>query len=240
MTVRFTPEEDKFILDNVGVYGCTEMARQLTARFGVKRSHQSVSRHCKEVLHVELTNQNRVQYTEEHVAFLRKCEEDELTLPEMAEAFNARFGTNTTRTAMERACKRYGLFEHRRGLAMEAGKRNPFTRRCPIGSEMTSGGKVYVKVADDVKKTKTCRCGEDNNWREKKRFLYEQYYGEIPEGAQVIHLNGNKADFAKENLYAITPQINMMLAANRWFFEEAELTRTAIKYCELFYALKNT
>lgn len=226
------------MLDHVGVYGCTEMARQLTARFGVKRSHQSVSRHCKEVLHVKLTNQNRVQYTEEHVAFLRKCEEDELTLPQMAEAFNARFGTNTTRTAMERACKRYGLFEHRRGLAMEVGKRNPFTRRCPIGSERVVAGKVYVKVADDVYKANTCRHREDGNWREKKRVVYEDGYGSIPDGWHVVHLNNDKRDFTKENLYAITPQINMMMAANRWFSDLPEITLTAIKYCELFYAMK--
>ena len=239
MTVWFTPEEDKFIAENAGLYGYTEMARKLTETFGIKRSHGAVSRHCTEVLKIELTNPNRVQYTDKHVALMKRCEEEGMTLSEMADAFNAEFGTNTTQTTMQRACKRYGLFSDRRWLAMEAGKRNPFTKRCPIGSEMVSAGKVYVKVADDVYKTETCRHNEDGNWREKKRVVYEDSYGSIPDGWYVVHLNNDKRDFTKENLYAIPPKVNMMMAANRWFSEVAEVTLTAIRYCELFYALKD-
>ena len=241
MTVWLTPEEDKFILENADRYGCTEMARKLTEMFGVNRRHGAVAMHCKEVLKIKLTNPNRVRYTKKHIDFMKKCEVAGMTLPEMATAFNAEFGTKTTRTTMERACKRYGLFSARRGLAMEAGKKNPFSPRSKIGSEIQSGGKIYVKVSDDcVNESGVCIMAEGKNWREKKRVVYEEAYGSIPDGMYIVHLNNDKSDFRPENLYAITPQINMLMAANRWFSEVADVTLTAIKYCELFFALKET
>ena len=168
---------------------------------------------------------------------MKTCEEQGMTLRQMSEAFNKQFNAYTTSNTMQRACTRYKLFSERRGLSMEAGKRNPFTQRKPIGAEMWSAGKLYVKVSEDVVPSGKANCNEDGNWREKKRVMYEQYYGMIPDGYLVIQLNMDKADFRKENLYAVPRGIGMMMGANKWYSENAEITLTGIKYCELYLAL---
>ena len=238
MTVWFTPEEDAFILEHIEDYTYAGMARQLSATFGIERGHYTVSRHCKEVLGIELTSKARFMFGKDHVDYLRECAESGMNQRQMSIAFNNRFSQNTCQKTIQKACARYNLFPERKGLAMIAGERNPFTLRNPIGYERRSGGKVYVKVADEVYTTGTPTFNESGNWQEKKRYMYEKYNGSIPDGYYIIHLNGDKKNFEKDNLYAITPQVNMLMGANRWYSIDPEVTLTAIKWCELFYATK--
>ena len=232
--IQFTKAEDAFILENADI-GCTQLARELTNRFGIHRRHGVVATHCEEVLGITLKNNNRQQYTKEQIDFLR--DNKNVTLPELASMFNEHFNANVTRTAIEHICSRENIFKERKGIKMLAGKRNPFTKRCKIGTERSCSGKVYIKISDNVTKSGENSFKEGGNWQEKKRFIYEKHNGKIPKGYQVIHLDGNKGNFSPNNLYAISPKTNMVLAANKWFTNDREVTLTAIKWCELFYAL---
>ena len=40
------------------------------------------------------------------------------------------------------------------------------------------------------------------------------------------------------NLYPVNRKVNFMMAKNGWYQQDKELTLTAIKWCELFYAMK--
>lgn len=76
------------------------------------------------------------------------------------------------------------------------------------------------------------------NWVQKHRYIYEQQHGEIPNDHIIIFLDGNKTNFSINNLYCISRKIHAVMNKNRWFSENPDLTLTAIKWCELFYALK--
>ena len=236
----FTKEEDAFILTHVGKYGCIQMTKELNKVFAYQRAHQSVGRHCTEVLKVKLTNDKRNMYDKEQIAYIRKQIEAGVPQSKIAKMFNAKYGTQVSCKGINKVCARHNMSPERKGLAMVAGVRNPFTVRRPIGTERTSGGKMYVKIADNVQLSTEHGFKEGGNYQEKKRYCYEQYRGSIPERHQIIHLDGNKQNFSNDNLYAISPSINMIIASNKWYSDNAEVTLTAIKWCELFYALKAT
>lgn len=235
MANGFTPEEDAFIIANAHKYGCVEMAEQLTALF-TKHSRQSVSNRCKNVLGIRLVNHKRNQYSSEQIAFIMQHAHS-MTIPQLTEMFNAHFMTNITRGAMQHICERKSIFPDRKGLKMVAGEKNPFSPTLPIGSETISAGKVYVKVADNPTISSKSSFGDNGNWLQKNRYVYEQRHGKIPEGYLLVALDGNRNNFDPDNFYAVPRRIGMILGANKWFSNNRELTLTAIKWCELFYAL---
>ena len=113
----------------------------------------------------------------------------------------------------------------------------------PIGAEIISAGKVYVKVSDALVSggrlaDGRTRYGEGGNFVQKNRYIYEQHYGPIPKGYMIVSLVNDRNNFEPQNLYATTRAVNMMMCQNKWYTESRENTLTAIKYCELQFALK--
>lgn len=72
----------------------------------------------------------------------------------------------------------------------------------------------------------------------KRRVVWEQTHGEIPKDHCVICLDGDPMNCDPSNLYCMPIRYRTLLAKNNWWFKEPELILTAIKWCELFYALK--
>ena len=66
----------------------------------------------------------------------------------------------------------------------------------------------------------------------------EQANGPIPEGCLIVHLDGNQTNCELENLYCITPQMRAVMNRNGWLTKDPVLTLTAIRWCELFYTMK--
>lgn len=147
---------------------------------------------------------------------------------EAVEIFNRTFGRNRSVDSLK-------VHANKMGLRFKNDKRTCQTM--PIGTERVRNGYIWVKVKDDVP-----RPGEAAgyiNWRPKAQVVYEKAYGPIPEGYIVVFLNRDKTDCRPENLYAVSPRVNREMGKKRWWSEDQELTLTAIKWCELFYAIKD-
>lgn len=177
----------------------------------------------------------RHMYTEEEYDFLRN-NISENSYSELCKKFNIEFNCNVTLSAIEHTCKRIGIHHGHPGNIFVKNENNPFSITRPIGSEMVSAGKVYVKVANHPMPSGKSRI--NINWVQKNRYIYEQVHGKIPDGHMIVFLDSNRNNFDINNLYAIPAKINMMLGANKWFSSDRNVTLTAIKWCELFYALK--
>lgn len=72
----------------------------------------------------------------------------------------------------------------------------------------------------------------------KRRYVWEQLHGEIPKDHCIINLDGNPMNCDPTNLYCLPTRFRPLLAKNKWWFGNAELTLTAIKWCELYYTLQ--
>lgn len=178
-------------------------------------------------------------YTQEEDDWLR-VNIEHYDYPTLTKLFNERFGRNLKSVADH--CTKQ-LHIHR---PVNKGDFKKGVRACtttvPIGSESWDGRCLWLKISDDMRDYSDLKNPSskryNHNWVLKSAYIWEQQHGPIPKGHVVVHLNMDRKDCSPENLYCTTRQINFMLAKNGWYTEDPVLTLTAIKWCELFYALK--
>ena len=181
---------------------------------------------------------SRHSYTHEECDFLRNNISN-MSYTELQRSFNKKFGLNIGVKSILHKCQRLGINHGKSHLKIVKGEKNPFSMALQIGSETISAGKVYVKVADNPITSGKQSYGGNSNYIQKNRYIYEQTYGKIPNGYLVVSLVNDKMNFESENLYAVSRKVNLMMCANKWYKTNREQTLTAIKYCELFYSLKD-
>lgn len=157
---------------------------------------------------------------------------------ELAQVFREYFGVSVTDSAILHICLKNGITHGRKGeIGFVKGQHNAFSAVNPIGHECTdSRGRVWVKVSDNV----TQGGNWLTNYRQKNRVVYEQHRGTIPKGFLVVHLDGNKQNCSIENLCIIDRKTNMLMNNNKWFSTNANVTLTAIMWCKLYFALKQS
>ena len=97
----------------------------------------------------------------------------------------------------------------------------------PIGTEsITKGGYIKVKV------------GEPNKWKLKQRYIYEQHYGEIPKGHNVIFADRNIRNFDINNLVLVSKAEMLILNNNKLIFEDKELTKVGVNIAKVINKTK--
>lgn len=72
----------------------------------------------------------------------------------------------------------------------------------------------------------------------KRRVVWERLHGEIPKDHCIICLDGNPMNCEPSNLYCMPIRFRTVMAKNQWWSDNAELTLAAIKWCELYYAIR--
>ncbi|MBP3917449.1 HNH endonuclease signature motif containing protein [Clostridium sp.] len=91
-----------------------------------------------------------------------------------------------------------------------------------IGTEsIAKGGYIKVKV------------GEPNKWKLKQRYIYEQHYGEIPKGHNVIFADRNIQNFDINNLILVSKAEMLILNNNKLIFEDEELTKVGVNIAKV-------
>ena len=176
------------------------------------------------------------RFTEEEKNFLRD-NINRFTYPQLADAFNAEFGTSLTHGNISDVCIKRLDLKRNKPHTFPKGKRE--FNAVPIGTEMFDGATLWLKIDDAYHEGTSVSKGADSNWARKSTWVYEQKHGKIAEGFLIVHLDMDKFNCSPENLYCVSRKVNFMMAKNGWYKQDSELTLTAIKWCELFYATKN-
>ena len=92
----------------------------------------------------------------------------------------------------------------------------------PVGSErVNKDGYIEIKVADP------------RTWKLKQRYVYEQYYGEIPKDHNVIFADGNRQNFDIDNLIAVSRSEMLILNNNKLIYKDKELTKTGVNIAKI-------
>lgn len=247
---RYNEEHKQFIKDNV-VNNQKVLAEMFYKRFGIKVTDKAISSLKKRLGIKSGLAGGCKKFTEEQKQFVK----DNVVNSEkrLAELFNERFGTNYTHAAMSNLKTRLGIrsglvggqFEkgmtsHNKGkkwddfMSKESQLRSLQTcfkkgnipkDHKPVGTECLRGdGHIWVKVA------------EPNKWREKKKIVYEQAYGEIPKGHKLIFLDGNYQNIVPENLAIVTDGVQCILNKRHLLKDDAELTKSGILIAKLIKA----
>lgn len=183
-----------------------------------------------------------IKYTKEQKQFL--IDNNHLTpAKELADMFNKKFGTNITKTNIKNfrgnnhlnsgltGQFKKGHKTHNKGKKWDEYMPKEKQDNCrkttfkkgnipknhrPVGSERISkDGYIEIKVK------------EPNKWKYKHRVIYEQHYGKIPEGYNVIFLDGNKHNLDISNLKAISKHDNLIMNEKNLRFNNKEFTESA-------------
>lgn len=215
----FTAEQDAWLINNHASYKTIrELAEQYNKVFEDKRTSDTLKTHCRCFLGLK---QNR-QFTKEQDDWL-KDNSPHLSIKDTVQQFNAEFGANRTkdvlRVHVNRALKLHFLPYCRFGSGP------------PIGAETTMNGYVYVKTSNQR--------GEFYlNWQPKHQLEWVKHYGPIPKNKVIVFLDRNHLNYNINNLYAIDGRVLRETTKKQWFFNNRDQTLAAIKWCELFYAIK--
>ena len=100
----------------------------------------------------------------------------------------------------------------------------------PIGTERKSDGYTWVKIQDGHK---------NKNWMLKQRLIWEEHRGPIPDGYNVIFIDGNRDNFDIENLELVSQQELYYAGVRRGLTDDQELNRSIIAAARLDAAIYN-
>lgn len=153
---------------------------------------------------------------------------------ELTDLFNERFGTNRSRSQLcDKCTKRLWLS----GMPNSSKYGNKAKEQLPIGTIRKSQTATFIKVLDVPPKQNFTGYAEPY-WLPLQKKIYQDVHGEIEDGQMVCFLDGNTENYDIDNLYCIDRKISAVMSSNRWWTDNREHTLTAIKWCELYYALK--
>ena len=157
---------------------------------------------------------------------------------ELTEKFNSVFEQKRTLQAIK-GMKNYRFPNHHYGHSggKKKGKGFSVTAR-PVGSERVVGGYTYIKIGNKPISKNFTTSDIRENWVQKQRYIYETQRGKIPPKHTVVFLDGNRENFDIENLYCVHRRIIVTMGRNGWWSDNPQITLTAIKWCELHFALK--
>lgn len=212
--------DNEWLIDNYwSATSVQELCDRYNETFGTAIGRTVLNHQC---IKIGLTK----SYTKEQMDWLRE-NYPALGAEEGTARFNERFRQSRKPHAIQSVCKNNGIKVSSKTRS-EIGRKNNAKKKdykeYKIGDTRKHHGYTYIKVSDDRQR---------KNWELLHHYLYKKHYGSIPKGHIVIFLDNNKDNVTIENLVAIPWKYNGLLNGNCLKSENAEITKTAIQWCEL-------
>jgi hypothetical protein len=145
-------------------------------------------------------------HTEEQVDFVR----DNIagrSYAELAELFNARFGTAYSRMQIQGIARHHDLY-------------SGFYTINPVSMEQIKNGYIQVRTGS-------------RRWRNKHTLVWEAANGPVPKGHKVIFADGNKRNFDLGNLVLVSHRELAAMMAYKYYSPDAELTKQGLALARL-------
>lgn len=153
---------------------------------------------------------------------------------ELTDLFNERFGMQRKKGQISDKCTKNMRLT---GMSNSSQYGKKEKEQLPIGTIRKSQVGTYIKVLEVPKKQHISGYAEPY-WLPLQKKIYQDAFGKIEDGKMICFLDGNTENFDIDNLYSIDRRISAIMSSNRWWTKNREHTLTAIKWCELQYALK--
>lgn len=202
--------------------------------------HAMATMLSKRGLHL-ITAQNKSKWTAKMDEWLKThYAEYEYDFVYMARDFNAKFHTDKSAGCLRRHLESIGIHERRRNSQGMSG------RRCelPIGTiRYNNNGRPYIKVMLMNKGggRSTCHSFREPYWKSLQKKIWEDHYGEVPKGFVVCSLNDDPCDTDIRNIGIIDKRGTTMMVHNDWWnIDNVEIKRTAVQWCNLNCAVKDS
>lgn len=215
------------------------------------------------------TKQNTSKWTAEMDAWIEEhYEEYECDFVTMAKDFNELFGTDKSNCVITKRLERRGIHKPRPKASFkkepqpksksDAKPRRPYRNKgmfvkgqksvrgeLPVGTiRYNSDGRPFIKVM-------LCNgnAGHDANtghnyrepfWKPLQKKIWEDHYGEVPNGYIVCSLNGDPNCTDIDKIGLIDKRGTARMAKNKWWgIDNLTIKKTAIEWCNLNYAMQD-
>lgn len=224
---KYTDEHDGFLRENREKYTLKELTNAFNEHFNLNMSEKGIEFRCQSV--IKKTVMKIHKYTETERTFL--CNHREFnSCKNLTKMFNENFNADLKIAAISRYCyKNFGKNKKQLPGFKKGNNLGHFSSKVyPIGSEKINDLNGYTLVKTN------------NGWKLKHHIVWEEKNGIIPDGCIVYFLDGDKTNFDISNLYCTDRKIMTTMVGNKFYSNNPEQTLTAIKYCELFHALKES
>lgn len=223
----YTKEQERWILEHAENSNAEQLKNAFNEKFNTSVTYNGMIQK-RQRMGIDKGKPQR-NYTQEEEHFLR-VNRNKMPMKDLHRKFCQKF-SEIGYYALKAKTQRMGLKVDDAQRFNKVAERS----RVPIGAEHRYGGYIMVKVSDKATGTKKDRRSYRENWKPKHVWVWEQHNGKLPPKHQIIFLDGNHENFSPENLMAIPLQYVVMMNRNGWIKGNAELTKTAIKLCELHY-----
>lgn len=203
---KYTDDMIDFLVTNYNTVKLDDLTNMFNEKFNTDFTKSALWHKLDRVLNSKYDRTReyipRVKWTKELENFL-KANYNDYTYKEVSEMLNEKFNIKTTPNSIEHKVSRLGLRKSKDAMRKSFKKKRlsrfhfkkgqvPAIKK-PIGYETERlCGYIWIKVA------------EPDVFEQKHRYVYRKHYGNIPEGANIVFLNGNRRDFRIENLVAMS------------------------------------
>ena len=170
----------------------------------------------------------------------------------MAKEFNNIFGTNRSNCSIAKYCERnLKLYKPRpkrgqinKGTFVKGNKTTSTERQLPVGTiRQSRRNHKYIPVI----KVQMC----DGNsgsvghnykkpwWIPLKDKIFQDFYGNIPDGYSVVNLDGDSQNCDIKNLALLDKRGAAIMMNKDWWSDNRKFTGTAVQWCNLYMIAKD-
>ena len=220
----YTEEENTFLKSLKGTDTYKNIALAFNKKFNCNVSKEATRRKMARGFYISHVS----KYTQEQDDFIRENAKV-YSLEKVKADFEKLYGFEITKQAIVDRCRRVYF-----SAPSKANKKLDFRQywcEFEIGAEIEKDGYILIKIDNQVRNKRS-------NWKYKHHYIWEQHFGKMPKNHRIIFLDGDKHNFDIDNLSCVPLKYVCLFASNHWNFNNSELSKTAIKWCKLFYNLK--
>lgn len=161
-----------------------------------------------------------IKFTTAEDNYLRENIDNCYTLYDLQESFNTEFPEHQINYSNLQ--KRLALLGIKKGTHNV--RKGKMPRKNPIGT---------VISGSCGKSRHGARVRTEKGYVSANSYFRNLYFGESGKKGMIVHLNGDLTDYSRDNILLVSKSIYSSLCWRKWFFRDAELTKTAILTAEL-------
>lgn len=174
-------------------------------------------------------------FTQEQDTWLRKNYACFSSYRDMTEKFNELFQETSSMERVREHCNKVLHLKGKPSITRYGCKRK---EQLPIGTIRVSQTATFIKVKEVPEHTNITGYMRPY-WIPLQEKIYSDKFGPVPEGNMVCFLDNDRTNFNIDNLYMIDRKISAVMSSNQWWSTDPEITKTAILWCKLHYAIKS-
>ena len=167
------------------------------------------------------------RYTKKQLKWIEKNVNNYINYKDMTDAFNLEFGESRTEQGISNTVtKRLKLNKN-----LNYGQFSNVLKKeeLPLGTiRRTGNGVTYVKTKLTGENRPKYSGYKEPYWMPLQKKIYVDEHGDIKDDEMIIFLDCNRYNFSLDNLCCIDRRISAILAKNKWYSENPEITKTGI------------